>query len=105
MDTRAGVVLSGLSGPFGANTPRRLDVTGHWGVPSGAEAITGNLTVVNQTAAGYVSATLASDPDPDDLGPQLPARRHAGQRRHPAAQRQPAGRGSSTRRLPAGRPT
>ncbi len=65
MDTRAGVVLSGLSGAFGANTPRRLDVTGHWGVPPGANAITGNLTVVNQTAAGYVSATLASDPDPD----------------------------------------
>ena len=26
--------------------------------------ITGNLTVVNQTAAGYVSATLDSEPNP-----------------------------------------
>ena len=67
MDTRAGVVLSGLSGPFTANTPRRLDVGGHWGVPPTANAITGNLTVVNQTAAGWISATLGSDPQPDDV--------------------------------------
>jgi hypothetical protein len=33
-------------------------------VPSSATAITGNLTVVGQTASGYVSATLASDPNP-----------------------------------------
>jgi hypothetical protein len=64
MDTRAGVVLSGLSGPFAANTPRLLDEAGHWGVPASANAISGNLTVVNQTGAGYVSATLASQVNP-----------------------------------------
>ena len=64
MDTRSGVVLSGLSGPFNANGPRRLDVAGHWGAPLTAEAVTGNLTVVGQTGAGYVSATLNSEVDP-----------------------------------------
>jgi hypothetical protein len=63
MDTR-NVPLSGLSGPFAANGPRRLDITGHWGAPLGAQAVTGNLTVVNQTGAGYVSATLNSDVNP-----------------------------------------
>jgi hypothetical protein len=63
MDTRS-VPLSGLNGPFSSSTPRRLDVAGHWGAPLSAEAVTGNLTVVNQTAAGYVSATLTSEPNP-----------------------------------------
>jgi hypothetical protein len=63
MDTR-NVPLSGLSGPFAANGPRRLDITGHWGAPLGARAVTGNLTVVNQTGAGYVSATLISEVNP-----------------------------------------
>ena len=63
MDTR-NVPLSGLSGPFNANGPRRLDITGHWGAPLGAQAVTGNLTVVNQTGAGYVSATLNSEVNP-----------------------------------------
>jgi hypothetical protein len=57
MDTRSGVVLSGLSGKFQGNTARTLDVDGHWGVPAGARGITGNLTVVNQTKAGFVSVT------------------------------------------------
>ena len=39
-------------------------MAGHWGAPSSAEAVTGNLTVVGQTAAGYVSATLDSEPNP-----------------------------------------
>ena len=64
MDTRS-VPLSGQSGPFAANVPEQLDVAGHWGAPNAAKAITGNLTVVGQTAAGYVSATLASDATPD----------------------------------------
>ena len=64
MDTR-NVPLSGQSGPFAANVPEQLDVAGHWGAPNAAKAITGNLTVVGQTAAGYVSATLASDATPD----------------------------------------
>jgi hypothetical protein len=64
LDTRPGVVLSGLTGSFGANIPRRLDVAGHWGAPAGALAVTGNLTVVNQNAPGYVSATLNAEVNP-----------------------------------------
>jgi hypothetical protein len=45
-------------------TPRKLVVGGHWGVPDGAGAITGNLTVVGQTAAGFVSVTLTNQPNP-----------------------------------------
>ena len=64
LDSRPNVPLSGLTGTFKSSTPRQLPVAGHWGVPSSATAITGNLTVVGQTALGYVSATLASDPNP-----------------------------------------
>jgi hypothetical protein len=64
MDTRPGAPVSGLTGPFNASSPRRLQVAGQLGIPTGAEAITGNLTVVNQTAAGYVSATLNSEVNP-----------------------------------------
>src|SRR6185436_19392258 len=64
LDSRPGVPLSGLTGTFKASTPRQLPVSGHWGVPATATAITGNLTVVGQTAAGYVSATLTSNPNP-----------------------------------------
>ena len=67
MDTR-NVPLSGLSGPF-FQRPRRLDIAGHWGAPLSAQAVTGNLTVVGQTAAGYVSATPASEAEPDHVGP------------------------------------
>lgn len=59
LDTRAGIVLTGLAGTFTANVARTLDVDAHWGVPAGAAAITGNLTVVGQTAAGYVAVTPA----------------------------------------------
>jgi hypothetical protein len=65
MDTRPNVVLSGLSGVFASSTPRQLRVARHWGVPITGAAITGNLTVVGQSAAGYVAATLASDATPD----------------------------------------
>ncbi len=58
LDTR-GTGL-GLTGVFHANTPRTFDVTNRPDVtgadiPSNATAVTGNLTVVGQTAAGYVS--------------------------------------------------
>lgn len=54
LDSRGAV---GLSGKFVAGTGRPLQVTGAAGVPSGAIAITGNLTIVNQQAAGYLSVT------------------------------------------------
>ena len=49
LDSRFG---NGLSGKFSANTPRTFQVTGRGGVPANAVAVTGNLTVTNQTAAG-----------------------------------------------------
>ena len=61
LDTRVG---NGLNGPFAAHTVRDFDVAGRGGVPATAKAVTGNLTVVGQTAAGYVTLgpTLADNP-------------------------------------------
>lgn len=52
LDTR---VANGLGGTFAANVPRTWDIAGRGGIPAGATAITGNLTVVGETAGGYVS--------------------------------------------------
>ncbi len=52
LDTRFGV---GLSGPFASGAARTFPVAGRGGVPSSAVAVTGTLTVVGQTSAGYVS--------------------------------------------------
>jgi len=57
LDTRPGVVLTGLTGAFNANQSRTLPTAGRWAVPSDAGAITGNLTVAQQTYAGFVSIT------------------------------------------------
>jgi hypothetical protein len=63
VDTRLpvglGGYLNGLSGIQGT-TPRMVEIAGHFGVPAAAAAITGNLTIVGQTAAGYVSITDTS---------------------------------------------
>ena len=61
LDTRFG---NGLSGPFMANVPRTFSVAGHGGVPASAVAVTGNLTVTGQTAAGFVSLTVSPTADP-----------------------------------------
>ncbi|HEX7222723.1 MAG TPA: hypothetical protein VF231_05710 [Candidatus Limnocylindrales bacterium] len=61
LDTRPGI-SNGLAGVFPANTNRHFDVAGRFTIPANAKAITGNLTVVGQTRAGYV--TLATDPPP-----------------------------------------
>jgi hypothetical protein len=58
LDTRAG---NGLSGRFTSRTPRTFDVAGRGGVPADATAVTGNLTVTQQTSEGY----LALGPIPD----------------------------------------
>ena len=60
MDSRSTAVLSGITGEFTSSAPKTLEVQGHWGVPGTAQAVTGNLTVTGQKAAGFVSAT----PDP-----------------------------------------
>jgi len=53
LDTRDGT--GGLSGAFSSHVARTFTVTGHGGVPAGATAVTGNLTVTQQTSLGYLS--------------------------------------------------
>jgi hypothetical protein len=57
MDTRNSGSGSHLVGVFHAGTNRTLGVVGHWGVPAGAKAVSGNLTVTGQTGSGFVAAT------------------------------------------------
>ncbi len=64
MDTRTGVANSGLTGAFGASVPRELATAGHWAMAPDAQAVTGNLTVTAQTAAGYAAITTVADPNP-----------------------------------------
>jgi hypothetical protein len=53
LDTRDGT--GGLARlPFSSHVAQTLQVTGHGGVPSGATAVTGNLTVTQQTSPGYL---------------------------------------------------
>jgi hypothetical protein len=63
MDTRFNT-LTQLFGPFTSSVPRNLDTAGHFGVPQGGLAVTGNLTVVGQTTAGYVSITKSPTATP-----------------------------------------
>jgi hypothetical protein len=51
LDTRHG---TGLAGVFRARTARTFTVAGVGGVPLGATAVTGNLTVTNQSGAGFL---------------------------------------------------
>ena len=51
LDTRTG---NGLSGAFTSQVPRTFAVAGRGGVPASAVAVTGNLTVVGQTARGFL---------------------------------------------------
>jgi hypothetical protein len=52
LDTR---ISNGLTGPFTSGIVRTFQLAGRGSVPSNAAAVTGNLTVVGQTRAGYVS--------------------------------------------------
>jgi hypothetical protein len=61
LDTRNG---TGLSGTLTAATPRTLAVSGHGGVPSGAVAVTGNVTVVNESAGWAVFLGPVATPAP-----------------------------------------
>ena len=63
LDTRPAYQI-GLSGAFQANTPRTFAVGGSFGIPSNAIAVTGNVTVVNQTAGGYLSVTPTAVTNP-----------------------------------------
>ena len=57
LDTRSG---NGLSGKLSANTPRTFAVSGRGGVPAGATAVTGNLTVTGSSAGWAIY--LGPDP-------------------------------------------
>ena len=70
LDTRTGV---GMTGTFKSGIARTLPVEGHVGVPTAAVAVTGNLTVVGQTAAGYVSMTQATTSAPTTSTLNFPA--------------------------------
>jgi serine protease inhibitor ecotin len=52
LDSRDGT--GGLSGPFSSHVARTFGITGHGGVPAGATAVTGNLTVTGQSSLGYL---------------------------------------------------
>jgi glucose/arabinose dehydrogenase len=54
LDTRVG---TGLSGPFNSGTSRTWSVAGQNGIPGGAVAVTGNVTVTRQGSAGWLSVT------------------------------------------------
>jgi hypothetical protein len=63
LDSRDGT--GGLSGPFNSHVARTFTVTGGTsGVPSGAIAVTGNLTVTGQTNLGYLSIGPVAQNDP-----------------------------------------
>ena len=64
MDTRFPAPREGLTGAFSANAARTLIIEPYQGVPANATAITGNLTVVGQTRAGYVSMTQTATNTP-----------------------------------------
>jgi hypothetical protein len=66
LDTRTG---NGLSGRFKTGVPRSFQVTGRGGVPANATAVTGNLTVTQQTSAGYlfIGPTASSSPTSSTL--------------------------------------
>jgi hypothetical protein len=62
LDTR---ISLGLSGVFHSGVARTFAVTGQGGVPAGAIAVTGNLTVTEQTSPGFVALT----PEPTNNPP------------------------------------
>ncbi|MDH5244730.1 MAG: hypothetical protein OEX05_12415, partial [Chloroflexota bacterium] len=64
----------GLEGKFKAKVARTLTVAARVGVPADATAVTGNLTVVNQTRAGYVSLTRTATNKPTTSTLNFPVR-------------------------------
>ena len=70
LDTRSG---NGLSGVFTNRVPRMLQVTGRGGVPAGAVAVTGILTVTGQTREGYVSLGPIATSAPGSSNLNFPA--------------------------------
>jgi hypothetical protein len=61
LDTRSG---NGLAGVFAANTPRAFLIAGRGGIPWCAKAVTGNLTVTDETAGWAVYLGPDANPAP-----------------------------------------
>ena len=72
LDTRFAAPLEGLTGRFSALNARTLVIEPYQGVPGNATAITGNLTVVGQTQAGYVAMTPIADNTPQTSSLNFP---------------------------------
>jgi uncharacterized membrane protein YoaK (UPF0700 family) len=68
LDSRDGYAI-GLAGAFSSHVARTFAVAGHGGVPANATAVTGNLTVTSQTAAGflYVGPVAMNNPTSSTL--------------------------------------
>ena len=64
LDTRPGPGQIGLSGKFTAKVARTWQVTGVGGIPAGAVAVTGNVTVTQQEAVGFVAVTPTATNSP-----------------------------------------
>jgi hypothetical protein len=62
LDSRDGT--GGLSGAFGSHVARTFAVRGHGSVPSNATAVTGSLTVTQQSSAGFLFAGPIAMNDP-----------------------------------------
>ena len=60
---------TGGLGIFSSHVAQTFAVTGHGGVPAGATAVTGNLTVTQQTSAGflYIGPVAANNPTSSTL--------------------------------------
>jgi hypothetical protein len=61
LDTRQDV---GLSGPLASHDARRLTLAGHHGIPKDATAVAVNATLVDQSAAGYLTLSPVARDDP-----------------------------------------
>ena len=71
LDTRYGI--GGLSSPFVTHVARSFGVTGAGGVPTDADAVTGNLTVTGQTSPGYLFIGPDATNDPTSSTLNFPA--------------------------------
>ena len=70
MDSRNGT--GGIIGPFHSNAALTFAVAGQNGVPSGATAVTGNLTVTQQTSFGYLFAGPVAENNPSTSNLNFP---------------------------------
>ena len=70
LDSRDG---NGLVGPLDTSTPRTFQVTGRSGIPASATAVTGNLTVVGQTSAGFAFLGPTASATPSSSTLNVPA--------------------------------